>query len=234
MVRTVPNSFFGLITDPSSTLSLSTVQAAQLLRPYPHFSGVSAAVAPIGHSSYHALEVKAERRFAQGMAILFNWTHSKIIDNVGEIAGSFGQSSGVSNTYCYSCDRALSYLDIPDYVNMSMRYDIPFGTKRKYWNRGIAARIFGDWSVAGIAHYASGTPVIVTSPNNSNAFGTWIFRPIATGQKAALPGGPEMVNNGKYFNAAAFAQTPQFQFGNVSREHPDVRIPSSKGLNLIS
>ena len=90
LLRTVPNPFYGLITDPTSTLGLATVQYAQLLRPYPHFTAVNGVVTPTGHGNYHALEVKAERRFAQGLALLFNWTHSKSIDNLGEIGGSFG------------------------------------------------------------------------------------------------------------------------------------------------
>jgi hypothetical protein len=41
------------------------------------------------------------------------------------------------------------------------------------------------------------------------------------------------VDNGQYFNTAAFSRTPQFQFGNVSRELPDVRIPGKKSLNAM-
>jgi hypothetical protein len=231
--KTVTNPFYGLITDSTSSLSLATVQYGQLLRPYPQFNGVSASVAPAGHASYHALELKAERRFAQGLAMLFNYTHSKTIDNVGEIAGSFGQAAGFNNLYCFSCDRALSYLDVPDYVNLSLRYELPFGVGKRVLNRGWIARVVGNWSVAGIFTYASGTPVIVSSPNNSNAFNGGLQRPMATGQKASLDGGPQIADNGKYFNSAAFYQTPQFMFGNVSRELPDVRIPSNKVLNTL-
>ena len=233
LLQTVPNPFAGLITDSSSTLSLPTIQYAQLLRPYPQFTGVNAAVGPVGHSSYHALELKLEKRFSRGMAVLFNWTHSKLIDNVGEIAGSFGQSAGFNNAYCFSCDRSLSYLDVPEYLNLSMRYELPFGTGKSHMNRGVIAKVFGNWALAGVYTYASGTPVSVTSPNNSNAFNSGIQRPMATGQAAALPGGPQIADNGKYFNAAAFTQTPQFQLGNVSRYLPDVRIPANKGLNTL-
>ena len=105
------NPFFGYITDPSSPLSQTTVQYAQLLRPYPQFTGVNQVVAPVGFSSYHALELKLERRFAQGLALLFNWTHSKSIDNVNE-------NTSINNAYCFSCNRSLSYLDTPDALNL--------------------------------------------------------------------------------------------------------------------
>ena len=74
------------ITHPSSTLSQPTVQYAQLLRPYPQFTAVNQVVAPVGFSSYNALELKVERRFAQGLALVFNWTHAKSIDNHGASA----------------------------------------------------------------------------------------------------------------------------------------------------
>src|SRR3954454_14428256 len=45
---------------------------------------------------------------------------SKSIDNVGA-------NTSINNAYCFSCDRALSYLDTPNAVNLSGRYELPFG-----------------------------------------------------------------------------------------------------------
>ena len=73
----------------------------------------------------------------------------------------------------------------------------------------------------------------VSSPDNSNSFDIGPFRPDATGIPAALPGGPQIVDNGLYFNPAAFVRTPQFQFGNVSRYLGDVRNPPNFGLNTL-
>jgi hypothetical protein len=233
LLKTVANPFYGYITDSTSILSLPTVQYAQLLRPYPQFTGLSASQAPFGHANYHALELKVERRFAQGLAVLFNYTRSKAIDNVGELGSFLGQSAGFNNTYCFSCDRALSYLDVPNYMNLSVSYELPFGVGKKWLHSGWVGRAAGNWSVAGIYSYATGLPVVVTSPNNTSAFNTGVQRPNATGQSAALPGGPSISDGGQYFNAAAFVQTPQFQFGNVSRELPDVRNPASKNLDLL-
>jgi hypothetical protein len=226
LIQTVNNPFFGYITDPSSTLSQRTVQNAQLLRPYPQFTGVNQVVAPAGFSSYHALEVKVERRFSSGLALLFNWTRSKSIDNVGE-------NSAINNAYCFRCDRSISYLDTPNVVNLSARYELPFGSGKKMLNRGFAAKVLGNWAVAGIYSYSSGFPVAVSSPDNSNAFDIGPFRPVASGVRAALPDGPRIKDNGQYFNPAAFARTPQFQFGNVSRYLSDVHYPSNFGLNAL-
>ena len=222
--QTVNNPFFGFITDPSSILSARTIQAGQLLRPYPQFGNVNQVVAPVGFSTYHAMEVKLERRFSSGLALLFNWTKSKSIDNVNE-------NSSINNAYCFRCDRSISYLDTPNAVNLSGRYELPFGTGKKMLTRGLAAKVLGNWAIAGIYSYSTGFPLAVSSPDNSNAFDIGPFRPIATGAPAALPGGPQIKDNGQYFNPAAFARTPQFQFGNVSRYLSDVRYPNNFGLN---
>ena len=226
LLQTVPNPFYGYITSPSSPLSQKTVQYAQLLRPYPQFTGVNQVVAPVGFSRYDALEVKVERRFAQGLALLFNWTHSKSMDNVGD-------TSAIGNAYCFSCDRSISYFDNPNVVNLSGRYELPFGVGRRMLNHGLAAVLLGNWAVAGIYSHWSGFPVAVSSPDNSNSFDIGPFRPDATGIPAALPEGPQIVDNGLYFNPAAFVRTPQFQFGNVSRYLSDVRNPPYFGFNAL-
>jgi hypothetical protein len=118
-------------------------------------------------------------------------------------------------------------------VNLSGRYELPFGKGKKNLNHGLAAMILGNWAVAGIYSYSSGFPVAVSSPDNTNAFAIGPFRPVATGVTAKLPDGPQITDNGQYFNAAAFVRTPQFQFGNVSRYLPDVRNPSNFWLNAL-
>jgi hypothetical protein len=226
LTSTVTNPFYGYITDSSSTLSAKTVQYAQLLRPYPQFTSMNQVVTPFGFSTYHALEVRVERRFSEGLAILFNWTKSKSIDNVAE-------NSSMNNAYCFSCDRSISYLDTPNSVNLSAHYDLPFGTGKKTLKSGVAAKVLGNWAVAGIYSYSSGFPIAVSSPDNSNAFDIGSFRPIATGAAAELSGGPQIKDNGQYFNTAAFTRTPQFQFGNVSRYLSGVHYPPNFGLNAL-
>ncbi len=220
--QTVPNPFFGIITDPTSSLSLPTVQRGQLLRPYPQFTGVSGSQVPVGQSNYHAMQMRVERRYANGLALLFAYTWSKTIDNTAELGGFLGTSPGFQNNYCYACDRSLSYQDVPHVVRLSARYDIPRMTTNKY-----LGQIVNGWGVGSFLSIESGTPLAVSSPNDSSSFGGGAgMRPIATGEKAGL-GSVELKDGVQYFNANAFRRTPQFQFGNVSRTLPDVRNPRS-------
>jgi len=227
---TVPNPFFGVITDATSTLSRSTVQRGQLLRPYPQFTGMGASQAPVGHSTYHAMQMRVERRFADGLALLFAWTHSKLIDNVGDFGGFLG-AGGFNSSNCFSCDRSVSFYDIPDVVRLSLRYELPFGVGKPHMNRGILARVAGGWSTAVYYTFDNGTPVQVTGPNNSNSFGGG-QRPDATGERASI-GNAALEDGALWFNPNAFARAPQFTFGNAARNLADVRVPGNKNFDLL-
>jgi hypothetical protein len=230
LLQTVANPFFGVITDPSSTLSRSTVQRGQLLRPYPQFTGMTGAQVPSGHSTYHGMQMRVERRFSNGLSTLFAYTKSKLIDNTGDFGGFLG-ATGFTNNNCFPCDRSLSYQHIPDIVRMSVRYDLPFGLGRKYLSHGWAARTIGGWAVASFITWDNGSPISVSGPNDSNSFGGG-QRPDATGEKASLDSRP-MVDGALYFNPNAFRRAPQFTFGSASRTVPDVRAPGTWGWDAL-
>ena len=80
----VANPFFGVITNPASTLRLATVQYGQLLRPYPQYTGIGAFRKPSGNSIYHSFTLRLEKRFSHGLSMLFSYTASKLIDDVSQ------------------------------------------------------------------------------------------------------------------------------------------------------
>lgn len=234
LLQTVPNPFFGVITDTTSPLSRSTIQQGQLLRPYPQFQNVTANGVAAGHSTYHALQMTVERRFANGLALLFAYTHSKTIDNVGEIGQAAGDVAGFMNNNCYNCDRSLSFQHVPDVIRWSVRYELPFGYGRQYLNNGWAAKILGGWSTAAFWSWDNGFPVRVQAPNDSNSFGGGVnMRPNATGVSAKPDHDIVYQDGAPYFNAAAFSRPAPFTFGNVSRTLPDVRNPGVNNWDLL-
>ncbi len=232
LISVVANPFSGVITDPSSTLSVATVQYGQLLRPFPQFLNVKAINVGAGHSSYQAGQLTVEKRFSQGFEVLMGYTISKAIDNVGEQTSVAGSQSGFQDNYCFACDRALSDQNQPYALRLATRYELPFGPGRPMLARGIASKVLGGWSIGAFYTLDAGRPLAVSSPNNTSSFGGGTGeRPNATGIPAALPGGPKICDNCAYFNAAAFVQTPQYQFGNVSKYLPDVNNPTSYNID---
>jgi hypothetical protein len=234
LLSVVSNPFYGVITDPSSTLSASTVQLGQLLRPFPQFLNFTAVNVGAGHSTYDAGQLTVERRFSQGLAVLFAYTHSQAIDNVGEMTSVAGSQNGFENNYCFSCDRSLSDQNQPNTLRMSVRYELPFGAGKPFLTQGLASKILGGWALGSFYTYDTGRPVAVTASNFSDSLGGGTaMRPDATGVSAALPGGPQITNNGLYFNPAAFVAVPQFEFGDVSRYLPNVNNPSDFDVDLL-
>lgn len=232
--RVVDNPFYGVITDPSSTLSASTIQYGQLLRPYPQFLNVRGNNVGAGHSSYHAGQLTVERRYAQGLALLVGYTFSKAIDNVGEMTSVAGTRNGFQNNYCFSCDRARSNQNQTHSLRVSTRYELPFGAGKPFLTSGWASRILGGWVAGAFWVLDTGRPLAISSPNDSNSLGGGSgMRPNATGQSAALPGGPQIKDGGLYFNTAAFTRTPQYSYGNVGRYLSNVDSPTTWNVDTL-
>ena len=223
------NPFNGVITDPTSPLHLPTVQAGQLLRPYPQFLNMTA-TASLGQSSYQSLQISLERRFSSGLALLFAYTHSKTIDNVGDYF-SFNQPQ---DNNCLRCERSISNQDLANVIRLSGQYELPFGRGKPFANGGWISRVAGGFALGAFFTFDDGLPVAVTSPNFSNSFGGGtVMRPDATGLSAGVPGGSQIFTGGLYFNPAAFTPTPSYQFGNASRYISTIRAPGTFNWDML-
>lgn len=230
LLTTVANPFYGVITDPTSTLSAPTVQRGQLLRPHPQFQNMTA-TSGVGNSTYHALQLSVERRFAQGFALLFTYTHSKMMDNVGDY---FNQAQ-FQNIDCPRCDRSISSQDLTNVIRLSGQYELPLGRGKPFLHQGALSNIFGGFTVGTFFTYDNGLPVAVSSPNFSNSFGGGTaMRPDVTGISTHVPGGRQIRNGGLYFNPAAFTPTPSYQFGNAPRYLADVRAPGTANFDMLA
>ena len=234
LLQQVPNPFFGVITDPTSLLSRATVQAGQLQRPYPQFLNVVAALSGVGRSRYQAMQLTLERRFANGLGTVFAYTKSRTSDNVGEAGIWAGDASGFQNNHCFECDWSVSLQDVPDVIRWSVRYDLPFGPGHRWLARGPLAHVLGGWAFGSFFQWDNGTPIRVTSPNDSGSFGGGTnMRPTLTGVSPVLEDRGALTDGGLYFNAAAFTRTAPFTFGNAPRTIADVRVPGTNNVDLL-
>jgi hypothetical protein len=243
LTATVANPFYGVITTPTSALSKPTVRAFQLMLPHPQFTTMTEYLDSRGHSSYEALQMSVEHRFAEGLALLFAYTHSKMIDNVADYF-SFLSGGGFQDNYCGSCDRSISAQDLPDVIRASGTYELPFGPGRTWANKGLLARTVGGWGIGSFFTFDNGLPTQVTSPVNS-VNGTNVFggsaptRPnVVPGISTSVPGGRHIRIGGppgtvsEYFNPAAFAATPAYQFGNAPRYISSIRQPGTLNFDM--
>ncbi len=230
---TVANPFYGVITDPTSTLSLSTLTYEQLLRPFPQFSTVEQLNTGAGHSTYNAGQLTVEHRAKDGLSVIFAYTFSKALDNVGEMTSVAGTYAGFQNLHCPRCDKSRSDQDETHVVRWSTRYELPFGSQKPLLNRGFISPIVGGWAVSGIYTFDTGRPLTVSATNYSYSFDGGSFRPNTTGLSGKVPGGPQFKVGGQYFNPAAFVQPANYTFGTASRHLADINNPNSWNLDAM-
>lgn len=139
-----------------------TGNLAQALKPFPQYYSINVLDDHLGNSSYNALFIKAEKRFANGFQFLTSFTASKTITDVS--LNAFGQA-GPQDTYNRGVEKALAPYDIPKSFTVSATYALPWGPGRPYLHQGAVSQILGGWAVAGILNYNSGLPIAVGAPD---------------------------------------------------------------------
>jgi hypothetical protein len=224
----VANPFFGIIK--TGPLASATVPQAQLLLPYPQFTALSGqiqggVVSPfsfIGDSVYHALTVKVERRFSNGLSFLAAYSKSKLIDvgdNLTQVRPGGVTGTVVQDWSNLHLERSKSLYDVPQRLVVTTLYELPFFKHSK----GVTRALAGGWQLNGIMTIQSGLPIPIIMPLNS--FGA--DRP------NVVPGSSDKSPNqslSQWFNTAAFTAPAPFTYGNVSRTLPDI---SGDGLFAV-
>jgi hypothetical protein len=230
----VPNPFFGVITNPVSTLSRSEVQLGQLLRPYPHYTAVNGFRKPNGFSIYHALTLRADKRFSHGLSFLTSYTWGKLIDDVSQTVTFLGPAGNKQDAYNRRAERSISTQDVAQRLVLSYVYELPFGTnKRLFSGDGWATRwLLSGWQFNGITTFQGGTPLIITSGQNNAGIFSPGQRPNINGQSARLTGGTRAERIAKWFDTSVFSFAPPFTFGSVPRTLPDARTPGTQLWDL--
>ncbi len=236
LLTLVPNPLYGHI-DPASSINTPTVKNMQLLRPFPQFQNFEANNVGVGHSTYHAGQLTVEHRLNHGLAVVFAYTYSKAIDNVGEMTSVAGTMGAVTNTYCLRCDRSLSDQNETHVLRWSTRYELPFGSQKPFLNQGFIKHIVGGWALSAIYQLDTGRPLAVSYTNVANSgSSSTLSRPnMIPGVSDKASGGSQIKldGTGVYFNKAAFAATPTYSYGNAPRYLPDVNAPTAWNLDSM-
>ena len=226
----VANPFVGLIPYPTSTLSNAQVQRGQLLRPYPQYTGLGSFRKPQGNSIYHALTLRADKRFSNGLSMLVAYTRGKLIDDVSQTVTFLGPAGNKQDAYNRHAERSISTQDVAQRLVFSYVYELPFGKGKKLFGGApsLVNHLIGGWQINGITTYQSGTPLIITqSQNNAGIFSPG-QRPNWTGESARIEGGSTNDRIARWFDISQFTAAPSFSFGSTPRTMPDVRNPGTK------
>ena len=232
----VPNPFYGIITDPTSTLSLPTVTRAQLLAPYPQYTAVNSIARPTGNSIYHSMVVRLERRFTNGVGFLVAYTAGKGITDSGwgNSLTSINSATARQNIYDRKSDRALDPDDVSSRLVVSFNAELPFGRGHHFLNHAAVPvdLLLGGWQVNGIWTLQSGLPVVLFSSVNQTGLGSAAQRPNNNGHSANLTGQTKDQQIAHWFDPSVFSVAAPFTFGNAPTVLPDVRNPGIRDFDL--
>lgn len=183
----------------------------QSRRPFPQFGGFTA-MTDIASSTYHALQVKAEKRTTHGLYFLSAFTYSKAINDLPEICCS---APFAQNSYDLAAEKGRADFDQKLRWVLSFDYELPFGKAGSHLSNGVVDAAFGGWHLGGIYTLASGFPFSPYIGNDTSNTGTQgIPRPDQL-RDGNLPRGQRTATH--WFDVAAFAAPSGFAFGNAGR-----------------
>jgi len=211
-------------------------QIDQIFRPFPQYGDFNQednSFSPdrTGNSTYHAMQMQLNKRFAQGLSFLVSYTVSKNItdaDSAGPgVSGFIGTNSFIGqNSYNRNAEKAVSQLDTPQALVASFFYELPVGHGKRYLNEdGAVDRVVGGWYVSGIASYKSGIPTTVYGSCGGTA-GDVLFAGCHLTGIARVNVIPAVSETNKanfnpmttpFWNPAAFSVPAPLTFGNEPR-----------------
>jgi hypothetical protein len=208
----------------------NTPTLAQALRPFPQYSGVNlgpnngpgqSGSANNGHSTYHALQWKVQKRLSEGLFLLTAFTWAKKITNADSSWGNGNQSIMTSlarDTYNQGLEKALAPSDVSDRFTGVFIYELPFGPGRKFVHSGgpIVRKALQGWQLEGTLTYQAGLPISVNAPNTLPLFNNFNMPNMVLGinpcQASSSGFNPQTMLG---LNSAAFSAPPLFTFGNA-------------------
>ena len=116
----VDNPFYGLVNN--GVLASSKVARSQLLRPFPQFTTINPLFSSGASSTYHSLQVSANKRLSHGLQFQAAFTWAKDLDNGQTYQDSFNVNG----------EWALADIDIARRLVASFVYELPFGRGRHF------------------------------------------------------------------------------------------------------
>jgi hypothetical protein len=158
-----PNGFAG--ADPAFAPYTQFNSAGQVTGGY----GLVNVITNRSHSSYHALQVSAQRNLtASGLGFQASYTFSKSIDDASAVVGGFisGASGAVAQTapedpFNARIDKAPSNFDVKNALAFSLFQDLR--ADRVPFLRPLGKTLTAGWQLLGIGTLQSGSPFTIYS-----------------------------------------------------------------------
>ncbi len=199
--------------DPKNEVAPGTYANLQAARPFPVFANINL-YRNVASSSYHAGQLRVERRFSSGLSFGLSYSRGKQIDEGVGNAGASRDNSIISDFAVpfapRGYNRGRSGLDRKHVLSFNGVWELPFGNGRKFLAKSNRAAnlALGGWQISAIYQFISGRPLTVSTPGATLGNGL--------NTRANLVGDPkaETPTAARWFNTAAFAAPARSAFGN--------------------
>jgi hypothetical protein len=211
----------------------------QANRPFPYINGTVIPTFSTASNDYNSVNLRVEKRFSKGFALLVNYTIQKNLESGGAGPDAYSQNGGTSvamDTYNLARERSYAPIDIPQMFSGSAAYELPFGHGKRWAGQNVVLdKIVGGWQVNGIVTLRGGFPTDIRTNVLPPIFNTFNVADRVTGQPMVL----DNHSVDAYFNPAAFTVpgtvpsntgAPIQVFGNSARRV--ARGPGSRNADL--
>jgi len=198
----------GYATNPAIYRPGATLSNIDQRRILPGF-GACAVLAANSNTSYHALQIEANKRFSYNFSFQGAYTWSRSID----LTSSLSESGGVPNVFALWTERGLSNFHAKHIGSFSLIWDLPKLSSSKSLLRAVA----GGWQVNTLYSFRSGQPLNVTSGTDVALSGTPNQRPNVVGDHVLPSGRSRGDKILAWFDRNAFARPDTGAYGNAGR-----------------
>jgi len=189
---------------------------AQALLPFPQYCGnIYGQNESDGNSTYHALQMSAEKRFSQGVYFLASYTFSKTLTDADYSQSSQGDIKAIS-PFEQKRNKALSVQDTPNIFTLSGNYELPFGRGKLFAASSgtFTNLLISGWQVSGIFRATSGQPLAFRSGycNVPSQFAVACIPSVTPGKSPYAQDQGSFNPNLPLFNVNAFTPSSAFNF----------------------
>ncbi len=171
--------------------------------------GTAALMGNFANSTYHSLQIEANRSFQNGFQLQASYVRSKTLGSYD--GNTQNQVAAFRTLRDEGLSKQLLSFDIPNVWKVSGVWDLPFGPGKQAFrsSHGVLAHIVEKWQTAVIFNKQSGTPTTFTN-NGGGTFNNVAATSVALGP---LPSGSvqKVGNNVVYFTGLTQVPDPSIQ-----------------------
>jgi hypothetical protein len=235
----VPNPFFG-IPGAGEFASAPTIQAGQLLRPFPQFGDVfQYERTDGGRRQYNAATFVLDKRTTGWWGGRLSYTLSRLEDNqFGESSTYQERTATPQNNYDLDAEYGISHFDSPHRIILAPIVKFPEPAS----SNGAARWLLGGWNASAVIELVSGSPLNAVMSTGLSDANLGLFggrqRPNLTGDPNTSGSDNDRVAsadnpNAVYFNSSAFTNPGAGRYGDAPRTDGSARYQFRKNIDLV-